>query len=438
MLTKTSRRREARASSLATSLTGLVLAVTLLAACSIERALEVESPSRIPAGSLEHPSNAALLVSGAVADFDCAFQAYVVVSGLIGEELDEYTQTAARWPYDRRDVQANQAQYSTSSCEGLGVYTPLQTARVSADNVIRLLQGWTDAEVPDRMALIARATAYEGWSQLLLGEGFCTTVFSSFQDNEFLYGSEITREQALQAAEATFTEALTLLQGMSGASADSLRYLALVGRARTRLDLGNTTAARADAVLVPAGFVFQSTASAVSGRRNNRVYSESNNIGVSVSVSAMYRAMNDPRVPYVNLNRPNALGVAAVGQLKYPSPSSPIPLASGAEAQLIVAEADATGSPSNAIAILNTFRAAGGQGPYGGAVTATAIRAEVIDQRRRALFLTGTHLGDLIRYNITPQPAAGAPFPAGGPYGAQVCMPLPDVERLNNPKLRGA
>ena len=429
----TTRRPGAQGRSLATLLAGALLMGSVLAACSIERALEVESPSRIPAGSLEHPSNAALLVNGAVADFDCAFQSYVVVSGLIGEELDEYTQTAARWPYDRRDVQANQSLYATSSCEGLGVYSPLQTARVSANNVIRLLEGWTDAEVPGRTALIARSTAYEAWSQLLLGEGFCSTVFSTFDGESFNYASEITRQQALETAEATFTEALDLLGSQTGASADSLRYFALLGRARTRLDLGNTAGARADAVLVPAGFVFNSTASAVSGRRNNRVYNESNNIGVSSSVSAIYRGYNDPRVPSVNLNRSNALGVPAHGQLKYPSASSPIPIATGAEARLIVAEADITSNPSNTVAIIDSFRAAGNQGSYTGPTDAASLRAQVIDQRRRALFLTGTHLGDLIRYDIAPQPAAGTNFPAGGPYGTQLCMPVPDVERLNNP-----
>lgn len=416
-------------------LAGALLAAGLLAACDIEQALEVEAPSRIPAGGLENPANAALLVNGAVADFDCAFQSYVVVGGLIGEELEDYTQTAARWPYDRRDVQANQTQYATASCQGLGVYTPLQTARVTANNARRLLTAWTDAEVPNRQLLLARATAYEAWAQLLLGEGFCTTVFSTLEGTEFKFGPEITRQQALETAEATFTQAIAAAQAAGGTAGDSLRYLSLVGRARARLDLGNAAGARADAVLVPAGFVFNSTASAVSGRRNNRVYNESNSLGVSSSVGLRYRTLNDPRIPIVNLNRPNALGVQAFAQLKYPTASSPIPLATGLEAQLIIAEADAATNPTAAIAIINTFRAAGGQGAYAGATDAAALKAEIIDQRRRALFLTGTHLGDLIRYNLPLNPAVGTTFPAGGTYGNQLCMPLPDVERQNNPLL---
>jgi hypothetical protein len=425
-----------RLRALATALALGALAAGALAACSTDRLLDVESPTRVPADGLEDPSNALLLVNGAASDFDCAFQTYVVVGGLIGEELDDYTQTAARWPYDRRDVQPNQSFYATNSCEGLGVYTPLQTARVSANNVKRLLGRWTDAQVAGRTALLARAAAYEGWSQLLLAEGFCTTVFSTFEGTQFNFGAETPRQQALQTAETTFGEAITAAQAVGGATGDSLRYLALVGRARARLDLGNLAGARTDAAQVPASFVFNSTASAVSGRRTNRVYSESNTLGVSSSVGATYRAMNDPRIPYVNLNRPNALGVAAVGQLKYATAASPIPLATGAEAQLIVAEADIASNPASTVAIVDGFRAAGNQGAYTGPTDAASLKAQVIDQRRRALFLTGTHLGDLIRYNLAPQPATGAKYPAGGEYGNQLCMPLPDAEKQNNPMFR--
>ncbi len=146
----------------------------ILAGCDVNKALSVDSPSRIPAGTLETPANAALLVNGAVSDFECAYGAYVVVGGLVGEELDDYTQTASRWPYDRRDVQSNQSMYSVNGCEGLGVYTPLQTARVTANHVRTLLEGWTDADIPagnNRQVLIATAAAYEAWSILLLGEG---------------------------------------------------------------------------------------------------------------------------------------------------------------------------------------------------------------------------------------------------------------------------
>jgi starch-binding outer membrane protein, SusD/RagB family len=419
-------------------------AVAAVVASACEDALRVESPGRIPAGPLENPSNAALLVNGAVADFECAFGGYVVVSGLIGEELDDYTQTADRWPYDRREVQSRDRRYAVSQCDAIGVYTPLQAARVSANNIRRLLEGWSDADVPNRQTLIATAAAYEAWSILLLGEAFCTTVLSIVEGQSFNYGDEITRQQALAEAETRFTQAIDVATQI-GASAANLRNMALLGRARTRLDLGNTAGARADAAQVPAAFVFNVTASAVSARRQNRVYSESNALGVSASVGPRYRAMNDPRVPWQDLARPNALGVPAIAQLKYTTNAASLPLATGDEAQLIVAEVDAANAATagNAVAIINTFRARGSQGVYAGGLDAASLRAEVIDQRRRELFLEGTHLGDIVRYDLTLAPTTGAAYPAGGQYGTQRCvgadtrvgLPLPDIERQNNPNL---
>lgn len=59
----------------------------------------------------------------------------------------------------------------------------------------------------------------------------------------------------------------------------------------------------------------------------------------------------------------------------------------------------------------------------------------MVDQRRRELFLDGHHLGDVIRYGIVLAPAAGTAYHGSGNYGSQVCMPLPDIERLNNPNI---
>jgi hypothetical protein len=122
-------------------------------------------------------------------------------------------------------------------------------------------------------------------------------------------------------------------------------------------------------------------------------------------------------------------------QRKYTSAAAPIRLASGDEAQLIVAEADLTANPANALAIVNTFRARGNQAPLPAGTTGTALKSALIDQRERTFFLEGQHLGDMIRYGIPMAPPPGAKFPGGGVYGSQLCMPLPDAERFNNPKL---
>ncbi|HZI43332.1 MAG TPA: hypothetical protein VFD67_16545 [Gemmatimonadaceae bacterium] len=416
-------------------------AMALVGACG--DTLKVASPSRIDAASLESPSNAQLLLSGAIADFECAFGAYTVAGGLIGDELLDATQTADRYPYDQRTMTSASTRYATSSCTALGTYSPLQTARVSADNIRRLLEGWTDGQVADRQTLLATAAAYEGYSQLLIGEGFCGAVFSHFNtDKTIAYGTPITPQQALDSAITQFTEAITAATA-AGASAANIKTMALVGRARAKLDKGDLAGARADAIQVPANFEFDVTASTVNSRRNNRVWADNGlggggSINSGSSVGPLYRSLGDPRVPVTNTGKTaGGTGVPIWVQTKYTGAASPIRLATGDEAQLIVAEADIKNNSANTVTIIDAFRAksGGSETPYVGATDSTSLISAIITERRRSLFLESQHLGDLLRYNLPLNPAAGTAFPGGGVYGSQRCMPLPDVEILNNPNV---
>jgi hypothetical protein len=426
------------------------LTAITLAGCDLDKALTVQPANLIPAVSLEEgPENASLLVAGAAADFDCAFNSFVVVGALIGEEFEDGLQTADRWPYDQRTVTAAQARYSQNSCTALGLYTPLQAARVSASNARRLLEGWTDGQVPSRQLHIARVSAYEAWNQLLIGEAFCETVFSTIRGETIDWGTKITRTQALDSAIARFSSAITTAQAVTGtatdrASADSIRLFSLIGRARAYHDKAQMAQARADAVLVPAAFVWNVTASNSNTRRQNRVFQESNptQTAPSSSVGARYRQAtytNDPRIRIVNTGRfSSGTSVPLWAQNKYSAVTTAIPAATGLEMQLLIAEADIATNRANTLAIIAAQRTAGAQPAYTG-TTAAEDLAEIIDQRRRALFLTGTHFGDLIRYNLTISPAVGTTTPWGQTFGPdkgnQLCLPLPQVELLNNPIL---
>jgi hypothetical protein len=130
-------------------------------------------------------------------------------------------------------------------------------------------------------------------------------------------------------------------------------------------------------------------------------------------------------------------GVPIWAETKYTAASSPIRLATGDEAQLIIAEADIKANPTNTVAIINTFRArsGGSETPYVGPTDSTSLVGAIVTERRRTFFLESQHLGDLFRYNLPFNPAPGTAFPGGGVYGSQRCMPLPDVEVLNNPDI---
>lgn len=439
---------------------GLVGALTATA-CDLDRILSVEPANLIPAVDLETPANAALLVNGAAADFDCAFNSYAAVTALISGEFVDALQTADRWPYHQRTVAANMSRYATNSCTALGLYQPLQAARVSSNNIRRLMEGWTDVQVPNRQLLIARVSAYEGWAQLLMAEVFAQTVFSSITGETVNWGTTISRQQALDSAIARLSAAITTAQAVGGTVADSVRYFALVGRARAQhskaylLSASNPdlTAARADAALVPAAFEWRATASGTVARRNNRIYQESNPdvTQQSSSIGTYYRTIGrqtgtttgDPRIPVQNMNRTSqGTAVPQWAQRKYAAVSTSIPVASGAEMQLLIAEADRGGvaCATSTQVIINTFRAAGAQTAYAACLSAANDLAEIQDQRRRALWLQGVYLADVIRYNLTVSPAAGTTTPWGQTYGpdqgGQLLLPLPDVERLNNPLLQ--
>jgi len=398
-----------------------VAALGLVAACgNFDRLLTVQTPSRLAETSFLVPGNAALISASAVADYECALGGYIVASGLGAGELVDATQTAARWNYDRRNVEAVDALYSTSGCEGIGVYTPINTARYTNDQAVQKLLEWTDAQVPNRQRLIAINSAMAGFSLVLLGEGFCEGVIG--------LGGSLTPAQLFDSAEVRFTRAITAATAAGDASVLNLAY---VGRARARINKGQKPGAAEDAARVPVGFVYNATADATIGRRNNRIFQQVNQSNAT-TVAPAYRTLNDPRVSVTDLNRTAPDQVNRLwNQNKYASLTATYPIASGVEAQLILAEAR---GGTEGVAILNTLRARSGVAlpALTGAETANFDGA-VAEERRRELFLQGNRWFDVKRFNLPQVPAANTLYSKGGVYGTQRCWPLPDVEKLANP-----
>jgi hypothetical protein len=413
---------------------GSALLGLALAACDDITSLDQEAPSRIPADSLERPENARLLVQSAIGDFECALASYVVASGLVADELLNSNLSNRLWDYDRRTILPINSEYSTDLCgEDPTVYTVLSIARYDADNALRLLDGWTDAQVPDRTQLIATAATYAGYSLVLLGEGMCSAAID--------VGPELTPDQILGEAEARFTRAI---EAAGAAGDDAIRTLALLGRARARLGLGDLPGAAADAALIPPAFRVDATYSAAKPQRENLVFTFITR-DLLGTVDVPFRGLEfggvpDPRVAVVDAGIVGADETTPMFlPAKYSAFESPIRMASWEEAQLILAEAAvAGGDVGGAVGIINTLHANAGLPPYAGG-TPDEVMSQVIEERRRELFLEGHRLGDIIRYGLPLYPAVGTPFSTGagtsGVYGTQVCFPLPAVERNNNPNI---
>ena len=408
-----------------------MIAAGALAACTELTTLEQQNPGQLDASGVYEPRNAQLLVNGVIADFECAFSRYVFGTAVFTDELTNAFAGSVNQDYDKRAVTTN-SQYGTGGCNTFqvaSIYTPLSIARAAGDTVASKLEGWTDAEVPNRQRLIAQSYLYAGYSLTLLGEAMCSAAIN--------VGPELTPAQLFAEAKIRFDKAVAAAPATEAA----VLNLALLGRARTLLNLGDKAAAGVDAAKIPAGFVANISTDAGAARRQNYVF-----LGINqsawASVDPSFRGLTvngapDPRVAVTNANRNGTASVPIWTADKYTSLATTIPLARYAEAQLIVAESRlAANDITGAVAAINTVRATRSIAPYSATgQTSAQVLAQIQEERRRELFLEGHRIGDLRRYGLPFLPAAGTPFLSGGVYGTQTCFPLPDVERINNPNI---
>ena len=416
----------------------LALSALVSVACQDLTTLTQSNPGQLSAATAYVPANAQLLVNGAAEDFFCAYARYVVGSGLFTDELSVAISNATNFDYDRRTLTPSSS-YGTGGCAGNQqppIYSTLSTARASADTVLAKLKGWSDADMPagvNRTRLMGQAAAYAGYSLILLGEGMCSAALN--------VGPEMTPAQLFAEAKLRFDEALTAATTANDAATLNLARL---GRARTQLNLGQHAGAATDAALIPATFVANTANDAVNVRRQNYSFFSINQSSFS-TVDPSFRGVTlngaaDPRVAVTDANRNGTTsGTRIFTPDKYPAFGTVMPIARYAEAQLIVAEArivanDLTGAATAINAARNT-RANMPQYSATGQ-TQAQVQAQLVEERRRELFLEGHRLGDLRRWSTPLLPAAGGAFPGGGGnYGTQSCFPLPDVERINNPNI---
>jgi hypothetical protein len=242
-------------------------------------------------------------------------------------------------------------------------------------------------------------------------------------------------------AEKRFTDAITAAQAAGQASVLNAAY---VGRARVRLFQHNAAGAIADAQLVPKGFVFNAAMDATNSRRFNHVFNAISTSG-SATVEPATRALTtengevDPRSGTTKLTTKPADGTSLEFiPTKYNSATLtagealPQPIARYEEAQLILAEAQGGAA---AVGVINAMRAAVSLKPYAGPVDAASVTSLIVGERQRVLFVEGFRAFDVERFNQPLTPASGTAYRFGGVYGHTVCLPLPDIERANNPNI---
>jgi len=422
-----------------TQFIGAVAAVIAAAACSDLTTLTQSNPAALSATAVYTPANAQLFTNGAISDFECAFSRYVVGSGLLMDELSNSFSSGSNFDYDARRNPTN-GSYGTGTCAGNQqppIYTTLSVARRSADTAIARLKEFQDAQMPagvSRAKLIGQAYAYAGYSIVLLGEGMCSAAIN--------LGPELTPAQLFAEAKIRFDSSIAY--ATAGTDPTTVNF-ATLGRARTQLDLGNTAAAGTDAAIIPANFIVNMSSDALNIRRENYafLFINQNSWG---TVDASFRGLTvngapDPRVAVTNSGKAGTVTGTVIWTVdKYAALGTVMPIARYAEAQLILAEAKlAANDITGATTAINAARAthAGLPAFSSTGLSASDVKTQIIEERRRELFLEGHRMGDMRRYNIPLAPAAGTAYTLGGGlYGSQNCFPLPDVERINNPKLK--
>lgn len=419
------------------------LAAPLLAVCTLmvavsgcEELLDVQpNPQEVPAKRLDDPSALDSRLVGAEADYWFSYDMFVVFQGLFADELLDATGVEQ---VEQRRVQASNGLIGSTdeAPEGIdGLWTPVQTGIATTD----LLQAdIEEGDYPEQLpsgtnsAEYARMSMLNGFGKQALGEAFCSTAFGGD-------GPEHSSQETYALAEEEFTAAI-----QADNAASDVRLAALVGRARARLMQGDLSGALSDAQSVPLEWEF------IGNVYSTNSQAEQNDIwnmltdSQRFSVDTAFRDLTiddtgnpDPRVDvFQDPNDQFAVdGVTELYQAgKYTSPTAPIRLASGVEAQYIIAEIAATGSqgmgPQDAVQIINDVRDHQGIQEDFQSSDPDEILRKVISERSRSLFLEGNRMGNLRRYRARYDIDL---FPTGPGYGDQTCMPLPNAERDVNP-----
>lgn len=438
------RRRSSRSAGRVAALTVLVLA---LATAGCEGLLDVELPGEVTEDNLNNPAQAAILANSVVAQVECSWDNYV---GAASHHSDEWipasgNSTMRRWGLRR--ISATFSSYATGGCgESYGLFTPLHIGLRMADRNSERIRSFPDDSVQNKQELLTEIQAYSGWPLIAFAEGFCGTPLNE-SDQTF------ESDELFQRAVDRFGQAIDMAQQTGQ---EQLRLMALVGRARAHLGLGNYDQAISDAEQIPQGFRFDVAREQTPGRRQNVQFDainalpgmEAGNKHASVAPSyrdVQWEGTDDPRVPVVNTGEVTFdFTTIHWRHEKINSYSTNVRLASWEEARMFIAEAEARrsgGDLDRARQILDGFhQRAGIPGVTESDIpTRDDVIRHVLQERQREFFAEGGHrLHDMLRFRGTGFEIpflgeAGSDHPDGIDqnglsYGETTCFPVPTVE----------
>jgi len=357
--------------------------------------------------------------------------------GMLGDEI--FSARAGTEHMDNRNINPNTFPIDTWTQVG-NTYTRLVRA-------INLLTKFPPASgLNDQLAELH---AQEGLVFTIVAEDYCSGVpFWDGVEQSNIHTVTLSTVDMYNRAKAQFDSALSLATPGS-----STAYLAMVGKARTLVDVGDYAGAAAITGTVPTSFVYNAQFSKLTTGLVNAIYDWMNatkNFGASDKEGTNgldFVSSKDPRV----LVDGTKLGRGQDGTLtplinQYPTTDAIVPVATGIEARLIEAEAQLKAGSATWITTLNNLRA--GSQKYG-AVT-TPVMTPLVDPvtpsaqqdmlfRERAfwMYMTAHRLGDMRRLIRQYGRGAETVFPTGnyfkgGKYGVDITL-VPSQTETNNP-----
>lgn len=395
----------------AAMMSAVLVGVLLLAAC--DGLFDAENPGAIAPEALDDVVMLDPLVVGMETAFNDLMNDVVELGGLLSDELI----ASGSWP-----------SWHLASKEGFidlnagagnipdQMWPSVSEARFLAFEVSRRVREVVPDAGSDRRTALAEL--YLGLSQYYIADMMCVGAYDG--------GPPVPPAESYAMAEASLTEAIAVAQS-AGASADDVREMATLARARTRMKLGDWAGALADAVTVSPGFEWLaqydlSVGITIGIWNSTRDRNEA-------TVDVRFRDTGDPRVPVVYADGLTGADRATLvwHQEKYLERDTPIAVGRWQEAWLIQAEAWIEGSDQDldeAVGLINEVRAAAGLGPAAAATEAEA-RDLLRNERAHELFLEGHRYGDMRRWGMFPDDWGSA------------CIPLNRDEIDANPNVSG-
>ncbi len=423
---------------------------------------------------------------GAIEQFAVTVASVTYTSGLLTDELRKGfvgISSSNVPPFDPQNARILPEVNTNKGSDAL--FPQLQGVRAHAQEAREIFRHYAPVWTSP---LAGQMYAIEGMALTMLADLYCSGIPLSTANfgGGFTLGAGTSTENVYKLAISLFDSAIA-----NAGDSIKIKYFASIGKARALVALREYAQAAAFVQDVSVDFRYEARyqpregsfvtgangfqRTAESGRYRGKYFAMSDREGTN---GLPYVSAGDPRtdtVPGVVQVATSPYPMYAAKKYQNPAGSDPIVVASGIEAQLILAEAALQAEhPTEWLTILNTLRttcdsiegcpvpAPAGTGGIAGlppledpglealppGSTAFDVRVDLLFHERAFwLFLTGHRQGDLRRLIRNYGRTQETVYPIGelllfrmgepSAYGTDVNLPIPGDERLGNPLFRG-